>query len=82
MKTLKAQTDRIGYSFPGVSEDQMALLEAAKEKDEPVEKPMVTVDSISIDGKLKIISNQPMVYPADIQDFDYSKLLAIKMISA
>ena len=59
----------------------MALLEAAKEN-EPVEKPMITVDSITIDGKLRIISNQPMVYPADIQEFDYNNLLAFKMISA
>ena len=59
----------------------MALLEATKEN-EPVEKPMVTVDSVTIDGKLKITSNQPMVYPANTQEFDYNKLLAIKMISA
>ena len=56
-------------------------MEAAKDN-EPVEKPMVTVYSITIDGLLTITSNQPMIYPEVIEDFDYNSLLAIKMISA
>ena len=81
MKKLKAQIDRIGYSFPGVSEDQMAALDGAQDQ-EQVESPMLEIDSLTIDGEIKLRFNQAMIHPSDINQFDYSMLFKVSLTSA
>jgi hypothetical protein len=60
----------------------LLALENASPPPEELESPMLKVDSVSIDAILTVTFNQDMIYPSNINDFDYSKLISFKLISA
>ena len=81
VKKAREQAEKIGYTFPGVSEDQLDHLGQGEEK-EVIEDPMVEVTSMTTEGILTMTFNQEMFYPADISMFDYASLFDIKLISS
>ena len=81
VKKMREQTAKIGYTFPGVSEDQLDSTDQAEEK-EIIEDPMVVISAVTIDGKLTMTFNQDMFYPEDTSMFDYSSLFDIKLTSS
>ena len=80
MKTQKAVSAKVGKTFPGVTEDQIQSLDTNKVEEIP--EPMMTVGPVNELGILEVEFNQEMLYPETIDDFDYSKILAIKFISS
>ena len=79
IKKARAQFDKIGYTFPGVSEEQLSN-QLAEEKEE-IEDPMLDIDSITQDAIMKLTMNQPMYYPEDFTIFDYTKVFKFKVTS-
>jgi hypothetical protein len=69
MKKMKDQSDKIGgYTFPGVTEDQMASLGLVESPPDP----MVVVEKVSITGELVLTFNQLMFYPSVMKDVNYT----------
>ena len=80
IKKARVQTEKIGYTFPGVSEEQLNN-QMALDEEEEVEDPMLDIDSVTQDAIMKLTMNQPMYYPEDFAIFDYTKVFKFKVTS-
>lgn len=77
VQRIKAQIDKIGYTFPGVTDEQLEVeFEPAE-----IDKPMVVVESVSSSGLVTMVYNQKMFFPENTTLMNYSKIFEIKMIS-
>lgn len=77
VQRMKAQIDKIGYTFPGVTDEQLEVeFEPAE-----IEKPMMIVESVSSQGLITMAYNQKMFFPENTKMMNYSKIFEIKMIS-
>jgi hypothetical protein len=79
IKKMKDLTKKIGgYTFPGVTEDQ--LVNFGKIESPP--DPMFSLEKISITGEMVLKFNQPMIYPSEMKDFNYTNLIDVSFVSA
>ena len=43
---------------------------------------MLAIEKVSITGEMVLTFNQPMFFPAEMKDFNYTELLQISLVSA